>query len=221
LALSVFAHQGRFVARQAMLGVRRLDTLRELAVVHGEEHAVHTPGPKILLGFHLGPPGVQLLLWLRGHRLTWIGGPRVSPGWSRILRLLDTDPAEILGQPQELLRLYTAHRALAQGRSVYMNGDGVRRGRFAFRVPVPGGHEDLNAGWFMLRRRTGVPTLPVTSHSKGRWVVVRVHPPLPDPQPDVEADVAACRAALAPILRDHVQSFPEQCRLIAFGPPPG
>ena len=63
-----------------------------------------------------------------------------------------------------------------------MPAEGMR-GRVTFTVPLPGQDEEINEGWFVLRRRTGLPTLPVLAHAEGGTVVVTVHPPLPDPPP--------------------------------------
>jgi hypothetical protein len=58
LALSCCAHHGRFLARQALLGIRTPEDLRRLVILKGEAHLKATSTGAIILGFHLGPPGV-------------------------------------------------------------------------------------------------------------------------------------------------------------------
>jgi hypothetical protein len=185
--------------------------------VRGEEHLALAPGAKILLGFHLGYPSVDLALRLGGRRITWIGGRRGSPGWRRCVDLLDADPVDLMGQPWEA-RLYTAHRILAEGGTVYMSADGVPGGRQAFGLELTGGRQDINAGWLVLRRRLGVPTFPVTARMEAGRTVVSIHPPLPDPHPDPERDAAACREVLTGLLEAHVRRYPEQALVVAFPP---
>ena len=58
--------------------------------------------------------------------------------------------------------------------------------------------------------------MPVLARREGRYVVMTVHLPLPPPDPDQARDVAACRAALAPIIEDYVRRYPAQCYTLAF-----
>ena len=55
LALALSAYQGRFVARNALLGIRTPEALERLFTVRGAEHLVGAGRGVILLGFHAGP----------------------------------------------------------------------------------------------------------------------------------------------------------------------
>jgi lauroyl/myristoyl acyltransferase len=68
----------------------------------------------------------------------------------------------------------------------------------------------------VLRRVTGLPTLPVLGHLERGRCVVTIHPALPAPDIDERRDREACRAALTPILEDFVARFPEQCVFLAM-----
>jgi hypothetical protein len=76
LALSCCAHHGRFLARQALLGIRTPEDLRRLVILKGEAHLKATSTGAIILGFHLGPPGVAVALRVLGYPVTWMGGLR-------------------------------------------------------------------------------------------------------------------------------------------------
>jgi hypothetical protein len=116
-------------------------------------------------------------------------------------------------------RLYRARQLLAEGQTVFISADGAGAG--ALSVPIAGGVAvALGAGWQLLRRSTKATVLPVLSHLDGRVQVVTIHPPLPLPVPDPAEDTDAVLAALGPLLRAHVQRFPEQCYSLAFGLPP-
>jgi lauroyl/myristoyl acyltransferase len=110
--------------------------------------------------------------------------------------------------------LYRAHRFLLGGGILYVAADG--KGREAFRVVLPGAIVRIKWGWFVLRRRSGVPVFPVFSHLDGRTQVVTIHPPLPPPDPDPERDLIACGNALARLLKHYVRQFPEQCYGLTF-----
>jgi lauroyl/myristoyl acyltransferase len=84
-------------------------------------------------------------------------------------------------------------------------------GDVAFVVPVAGEQLVIRAGWWVLRRQTGAPVLPVLTRWSGSRVVVTVCPPLPPPVADPTADLLACRNALEPILQDYARRFPDQC----------
>jgi hypothetical protein len=52
---------------------------------------------------------------------------------------------------------------------------------------------------------------------------VAVHAPLPPVDPDPAHDLAACWAAMTPLLHDYVLRYPEQCYALTFpgrGPTP-
>src|SRR5439155_16774879 len=77
LAAALSAFRGRWVARSWLLGLRCPYDLRRHLVVRGEEHLTSTPGPAILLGFHLRPPNAEVAPRILRHRLTWLGGQRI------------------------------------------------------------------------------------------------------------------------------------------------
>jgi hypothetical protein len=206
----------------ALLGLRHPDDLRPHVIVKGGEHLSAVSGGAILLGFHLGPPLVDVALRLAGHRLTWLGTLRVSPVWStevwrpfgnfeQILPL--SSSRESLGAA---LTLNQARRILLASGTVYTLGDGG--GREAFRVALPGGSAVIRAGWLALHRQTRAAVLPVLAHFEGRTQVVVIHPPLPVPGPDPASDLVACRDVIGGLLEDYVRRFPEQCYYLAFRP---
>ena len=140
LALALFAHHGRAVARSAIVGLRTPEAWRPYVEIRGEEHLRSARGGVILLGFHLGMPASDVALRMLGHRVRWLGGRRVSRGWSR--------PAwqPLAGQDNELVPaagaagggvLRRACRVLLAGETLYLTADGGS-GREAFRVPLPG-----------------------------------------------------------------------------------
>lgn len=225
LALSLCAHQGRFVARTMLLGMRHPDEFRRRLVVRGEEHLRAAGERIILLGFHLGPPNSDVALRLMGHDLTLIGARRASRGWSREAWLPFQGGRQHLALPDgyplpfSLLGalLYEARRIVLDGGTIQMTADGG--GREAFRVPLPGGPLVVRSGWIALRQHTNATVLPVLAHLEGRRQVVTIHSPLPGPDPDPASDLVACREILARLLTDYVQRFPKQCYMLAFRPP--
>jgi lauroyl/myristoyl acyltransferase len=221
LALSACAHHGRFLARQALVGIRSPEAFGRHVVVTGAEHLAAAPSGAILLGFHLGPPCVSVALRTAGHRVAWMGGGRSSRSWSndawqRFVRAVGDIP--LTGRRESRgPALHRAHRLLRDGGRLYMMADGG--GRDAFRVALPGRSARIRSGWLVLRRQCQVAVLPVLSHLEGRTQVVAIHPPLPPPHPDPAHDLAACRDVLTALLEDYVRRFPEQCYGLAFGPP--
>ena len=219
LALSTCAHQGRFLARQALLGIRTPDEFRRHIALEGKEHLAAASSGAILLGFHLGPPGAAVALRAIGHRVTWVDGPRASrtlhrEAWRRFPR-----PGGVLtrstGPGSRGAMLYRARRLLLDGATIYIAAEGGP-GREAFRVALPGGSARIRSGWFVLRRQCDVPVLPVLAHLESLTQVIVVHPPLPPPIDDPARDLEACRDALAALLDRYVRTFPEQCYGLAF-----
>lgn len=214
LALALLAHHGRVVARSAIVGLRAPEAWRPYVEVRGEEHLRSAGGGVILLGFHLGMPGSDVALRMRGHRVRWLGGRRVSRGWSRPSwrPLLDQD-GELGGAAGAagggVLR--RACRALLAGETLFLTADGGH-GREAFRVPLPGGPLVVRAGWLVLREHTQALVLPVLSHREGPAQIVTVHPPLP-------ADLASCEKIVGCLLEGYTRRFPEQCYTLAFRTP--
>jgi len=219
LALSACAHHGRFLARQALLGIRTPEDFRRQVVLEGEEHLKAMSTGAILLGFHLGPPGVAIALRAAGHRVTWMGGVRASRSWSseawRPLQQAVDDLS--LSQRSWALggMLYRARRLLLDGGILYTAAEGGK-GREAFRVALPGGAARIRSGWFVLRRQCAVPVLPVFTHLDGLTQVITIYPPIPPPGPDPEGDLVACRDILAALLEHYVRQFPEQCHALTF-----
>lgn len=219
LALAVSAFRGRWVARMSLLGLRGPDDLRRQVAVHGGEHLAAVRGAAILLGFHLGPPNVDVALRILGHRVAWLGSARRSRAWSR-------DAWRPLLEPKDNLSpgpkggwpscLYRARRLLLDGGALFTIADGWVGGE-AFRVSLPGGRPlIIRAGWLTLSRQTGARVLPVTTHLEGRVQVITIHPPLPTPGPhDVDLP-STWPDILGALVKDYVWRFPEQCAALPF-----
>lgn len=221
--MSMCAFRGRWVARWAIIGLRHPDDMRPRIALRGEEHLAQATGGTILIGVHLGLPSPVIALRVMGHRVAWFGGGRVSRGWSRRAWLPFQDASENVTlaapEPSGTVRaLHRARRALLDGGTIFMMGDGGS-GKEAFRVPLPGGPLFINKGWLALGRETGARVLPVLTHLEGRTQVVTIHPPLPVGAAEPERDRAACREVLSALLADFVRRFPEQCPRLVFRPP--
>jgi hypothetical protein len=220
LALGVSAFRGRWVARSALLGMRRPDDFRRRVVVNGEEHLAATgPGGTILLGFHLGPPNVDVALRSRGHRLVWLGSGRTSAAWSRAPWRPFRDPEDNLC-PADSRRfwpgyLYRARRILLDGGTIFVMADSWA-GREFFSIALPGGSTMIRAGWLSLWRQTGARILPVLTHLDGRVQVITIHPPLPSLKPDDDGGLRGWQDILVSLVEHHVGRFPEQCPVIVF-----
>lgn len=217
LALALCAFRGRRIARSALVGWRHPGDLRRHVIVKGDEHLARTPGAAILLGFHLGPANADVALRTTGHRLAWVGGGRVSRGWSRASWSPFLDPKEHLVPPAAErwpAFLYRARRILLDGGRIFIAAESLA-GRELFHVPLSGGPLPIRAAWLTLHRMTGAPILPVLTHLEGRAQVVTIHPALPTFGSD-PVDIPRLRAALASLLQDYVDQFPEQCAGIVF-----
>lgn len=217
LALALCAFRGRWVARSALLGLRRPEDLRRHIIVHGTEHLA-APGSVILLGFHLGPPNTDVALRAAGYPLAWLGGSRASRGWSRAEWRPFLEPGEHLSSPGGRAFwagfLYSARRILLDGGRVFIMADS-NPGREAFRVPLPGGPMIINQGWLSLHRQTGARILPVLSHLDGRTQIITIHPPL-RPKADGVGEIDAWQDVLGRLVSEYVRRFPEQCPVRAF-----
>jgi lauroyl/myristoyl acyltransferase len=217
LALALSAYEGRFVARNALLGIRTPQALERLFTVRGAEHLAGAGRGVILLGFHAGPRLSWLALRAAGHRLTWLGG-RPSPLWSSHIRTRHLDGQGDLtfstDAVESMRLLRRAQRILRDGESVFLNADGAGTG--AFSVPLPGRPIVIQEGWLALRRLTGAPVLPVLSHLEGATQVVTIHPPLPSPTGDPAVDLENTRRVLGDLLIEYAARHPEQCALYAF-----
>jgi len=221
LAAALCAFRGRRLARARLLGRRHPDDLRRHLVVEGGQHLKDQPGAAILLGFHLGPSGADVALRILGHRMTWLGGLRVSPGWSRAPWRALADGSETLA-PVGKDRFWSgqvlrARRILVDGGKVFLTAD-CGSGREAFRVPLSGRPALIRSGWLFLHRQTGAPVLPVLTHLEGRTQVVTIHPPLPKAAMARDGDLGACQEILRALLDEYVRRFPAQCTGLAFAP---
>lgn len=217
IALALLANHGRFVAAEAMLGVKRPDDLGRGVVVEGAEHLRDAAGA-ILLGFHLGPPRTWLTLRALGYPVRFAGrldAARRDPRWQQAIAEADVIRLPEGDARDRLAGLYRIRNLLREGGLVYLTADGPF-GREAFRIDLPGGPLVVRAGWLALRRETGAPTLPVFVHRERRGRVIVVHPPLPRADADPARDGAVARAALAPLIEQYVRRFPTQCRYLAM-----
>ncbi|MBS1818482.1 MAG: hypothetical protein JSU08_11165 [Acidobacteria bacterium] len=220
LALALLANHGRYVAQEAMFGIPSQAELRESSVVLGTEHLARLAGGALLVGMHVGPPRIWLVLRTHGYPLTFALRAQAGSGerwdaWQRegVIIGLPTG-GDVASRTQVLFRL---RQLLAAGRHVALTADGPV-GRELFRLPLPGYAPIVRAGWFTLRRQLRVPVLPMLMHEEGSRRVVTIHRPLPPSVGDERADAAACQAVLTEILGAYVREHPEQCRYLAFPP---
>ena len=221
LAAAVSAFRGRWVARSALLGVRRPEDFRRHVAVVGEERLAEAPGPTILLGFHLGPPNADVALRILGHPMAWLGTTRLAPAWSREPWRSFLDPRENLSPPDDEWfwpgYLYRARRMLLDGGTLFIMADSWV-GRELFRVPLPGGPAVIRSGWLTLRRQTGARVVPVSTHLEGRTQIITVHPPLPEPRDGDDDAPDRWRAIVSELMADYLRRFPDQCPVLAFPP---
>jgi lauroyl/myristoyl acyltransferase len=221
LALAVSAFRGRWVARATLLGVRSPEALTRRAVIRGEEHLTPAPKGTILLGFHLGPPNVDVTLRILGQKLAWLGSSRNSWVWSSEAWRPMSDPRQNLAPPDDEWfwpgYLYRARRILLDGGALFIMADSWA-GRPAFSVPLPGGPMIVRSGWLSLRRLTGARVIPVVTHLEGRTQVITIHPALPAPAPCDADPVATWREIITALVGDYVRRFPEQCPVLVFPP---
>ena len=177
-----------------------------------------TPGAAILLGFHLGPPNADLALRVLGHRLTWLGGERISRGWRREAWGPFLDSSQHLASSYEEWfwsgLVHRARRILLDGGRVFLMADGA--GREMFRVALPGRPVLIKPGWLVLHRHTGARVLPVLTHLEGRTQVITIHPPLPMSGLDPASEGGAGRDTLTSLLQSYVRRFPAQCPALVF-----
>ena len=175
----------------------------------------------ILLGFHLGPPNVDVTLRILGQKLAWLGSSRNSWVWSSEAWQPLSDPRENLAPPGDEWfwpgYLYRARRILLDGGALFIMADSWV-GREAFRVPLAGGPMIIRSGWLSLYRQTGARVLPVVTHLEGRTQIITIHSALPTPLPDDVDPLGAWRDILVALVRDYVRQFPEQCPVLVFPP---
>jgi lauroyl/myristoyl acyltransferase len=221
LALAVSAFRGRWVARSSLIGLRAPEDLRRRVVVRGEEHLAAAAGGTILLGFHLGPPNVDVALRTLGHRLAWLGVNRSARAWSRPGWRPLNEPGHNLAPPSATAfwpgYVYRARRLLLEGGTLVVMADsGV--GRELFQVPLPGGPAVVRSSWFLLWRETGARVLPVMTHLEGHTQVVTIHPALPPPAAGGAEGLDPWRTIVSEIMAEYVRRFPEQCPALVFPP---
>ena len=221
LARAICAFRGRWVARAALLGVRSPEALTRRAVIRGEEHLTAAPQGTILLGFHLGPPNVDVTLRILGHKLAWVGTSRNSWVWTSEAWRPLSDPRQNLAPPADERfwpgYLYRARRMLLDGGALFILADS-RVGRATFAMPLPGGPMIVRSGWLTLCRLTGARVIPVMTHLEGRTQVITIHPALPTPPPGGADPLAMWREIITVLVSDYVRRFPEQCPYLASSP---
>jgi lauroyl/myristoyl acyltransferase len=219
LALAVCAFRGRWVARATLLGVRSPEALTRRAVIRGDEHLTTAPKGTILLGFHLGPPNVDVTLRILGQKLAWLGSSRNSWVWSSEAWRPLSDPRQNLAPPDDEWfwpgYLYRARRILLDGGALFIMADSWA-GRPAFSVPLPGGPMTVRSGWLSLCRLTGARVIPMVTHLEGRTQVITVHSALPTPVPGAADPLATWREIITDLVSDYVRRFPEQCPVLVF-----
>ena len=149
LARAICAFRGRWVARAALLGVRSPEALTRRAVIRGEEHLTAAPEGTILLGFHLGPPNVDVTLRILGQKLAWVGTSRNSWVWTSEAWRPLSDPRQNLAPPADERfwpgYLYRARRMLLDGGALFILADS-RVGRATFRDAAPRWPDDRPVG---------------------------------------------------------------------------
>jgi lauroyl/myristoyl acyltransferase len=225
VVLGLLVHRARALAASPVTALLDPERVRQRLEVRGLDHLeeARRRGGVILLGFHVGILIIHRFLALLGYEVTamgasgwWIRGPSVPAPWQAVG---ERSPTHVWSEDAPGSRadaLYRLRQAAVSGGIVMIMASGGQEGRVLFDLPLPGGPLSIRAGWFVLRRVTGLPTLPVLCHLEGGRRVVTIHPALPAPDPDERRDRDACRAALNPILEEFVARFPEQCVYLAM-----
>ena len=220
LARALLAERGRFLAAATQVGVRGPEALRRRLVLDGRQHleAAAQRGGVLLVGLHLGSAATALALQVAGYPVVFSGRGR-GPMWPRAPARWIVPSAENLIQwtdlPSRVVGLRRIQRTLAAGGVVYMAADGD--GQDAFTLALPGRDLALKKGWLTARRAPNVTALPLLAHTEDGRLHVRIHPPFPEPAADLDVELAACRAHLAPIVEEFVRQWPEQCFMLALG----
>jgi lauroyl/myristoyl acyltransferase len=226
LALAVLANAARNVANEALFVAGPVRSVRGRITLEGGGRAgllAETRGA-IVLVFHLGPPVSGLALRLLGHRVVMagagghpVGWPLRHAAWARFVEPGE-DPFVLWPRPADRVAgLYRVRRRLLDGAIVVLPADGD--GATAFHVALPGGDLPIASGWLALRRHTGVPTFPALAHPEAGGIVVTIHPALPVPDDDPDADRRVCQTTLTAILADYVRRFPAECGRLALARP--
>ena len=224
LAWRLLANRGRFTALRAAHALSDPEPLKRRVRMVGADALPAAPrgAGLILLVFHIGVPGSTLGLRLAGRPLVSAGDddhlawPPPRDSWRELIAAhhayLPLRTGDGAGG------LYRVRRALLAGQTVILAAD-AHSGTAAFSVPLPGGELIVRRAWWMLRRQTAVPVVPVLSHLEGRRLVGTFHAPLPAPDPDPARDLEACRATLGPMIAEFVARHPDQCLSVAFDDP--
>jgi len=220
VAAAQCAFLGRWVARMYLLGIRRPEDLRRILVTEGAHNLDGVPGPAILLGFHLGPPGGDVIFRTLGVAATYLGWRDRdatlawwSEEWRPFARSAPLSRAR--GERDNWPAvLYQGRQILLDGGKVHIRADG--EGREVFRLPLSIGEFPIAAGWLTLHRLTGAPVVPVLHHLDGRRQVVAISPALPAVNLDRPEGVGVWRERLTDLVEDYLRRFPEQCPHLAL-----
>jgi lauroyl/myristoyl acyltransferase len=215
LAVRLLANHGRYVADEALLGVRRTGELGVNVRVEGREH-LDDSGGALLLGFHLGPPKLWLALRAAGLPVIFAGNLARSRD-ARWQQVFAAGAAIDLSGAIETrtAAMYRIRKEIVRGGLCYMTADGPF-GREAFRIDLPGRALVIRSGWLALRRSAGARVIPVLTHAADGCRHVVFHQPLPPADADPRRDAEACAAALTPIIAAYVRRYPTQCRWLAI-----
>ena len=219
LAFEILLNRGRFLAIHAWPSLLDPEEFGRRTVLEGAEHVDAVRGRQgvILVGFHLGPAIARPVLAYNRYTTTTLRGrwrfrqwPAERSTWQEVMTRMPVIASPLDDPGARAIVLHRLRRLLLAGEMVRVTGDG-EFGDVAFVVPVAGERLVVRAGWWVLRRQTGAPVLPVLTRWSGSRVVVTVCPPLPPPVADPTADLLACRNVLEPILQDYARRFPDQC----------
>ena len=221
LTRALLAERGRFLAAATQVGVRDPEHLRRRLVVEGRERLdaaarlrwgpPRRPPPG--LGRHRARPQGRGL----PHRVlpdaaaARSGAARPRDGSCRRRKISSSGPtSRAASSPSG-----GSSAACSRGASCTWPPTGTDR------TPSRSGCRErdlaVRGGWLAVRRTPNVTALPVLAHTESGRLHVRIHPPFPEPLADREAEIAACRAHLAPIVGEFVRRWPAQCFMLALG----
>jgi lauroyl/myristoyl acyltransferase len=223
VVLGLFVHRGRALAASPAAAILDPEQLRQRIEVEGLDRLEHARrrGGVILLGFHLGMLSIDRSLPLLGYHVTAIGSedrfhwPPPPRAWREFQNRSRMHVWTRAAPGSRADALYRLRQAASAGEVVMIMG-AAGQGRVLFDLSLPGRPLAVRAGWFALRRLTGLPTLPLLGYREGRQWKLTIHPPLPAPDPDERRDRECCRDALAAILEEFVARFPDQCLFLAM-----
>ena len=216
----LLAERGRFLAALTQVGVRNpkpcagIRPGREAAPRGGRpaRRRAARRSPPRLRRHGTGAPGCRVPRRLQRARTR----PDVAP------RAGALDRATGGGEPHPVDR-----PAKPRGRATTHPAD-PRRGRRGLHGGRRGRPRRLHAraAWTRPRAQERVADGPARSQRDraaaarphgGRSATRPIHPPFPEPAADLDVELAACRAHLAPIVEEFVRQWPEQCFMLALG----